>query len=323
MGWSHGSSVITLKTAASAFDPSANCFDSDSVTIECESNGFAQWQFTVPSSGYYSFSVPAFVAFGSGVYFTPFIDNIPIEHGIDAVSGSDYTYEVQGGTSPYTASSIYLYAGQHTLQLGPELANASAVFFNAPTITLTSLAAPPAESAGTRDPTIQPLRSYNIWNTAIGSGATWCAQTDGDCATLEGLANSSVNAGSFSEPVYVASNSDPLITIKTSFNGLPTLISQIITNWNTGFTVAPGGDSNIVVYDPTHSFIMDGYNCSITSSPYSVSCSPIIKESVCDGANGAGLGAVVGLMRTSEIQAQLYPHMLQYALSKDAMKAEH
>ena len=81
---------------------------------------------------------------------------------------------------------------------------------SAVSVELTSPAAPPSEPAGSRDPTVQPLRSYNIWNTAIGSGAVWSNTGDPDTQAIIGSASgATINSGCWSIPVYMAKTSDP------------------------------------------------------------------------------------------------------------------
>jgi hypothetical protein len=294
-----------------------------------DGNDAAGVSFTISDSGYYTITVPAAIWARTGttpVPLTLWFDYAPVDHGVDSISGSNFVYEVDNPSCiylcpfvSYTSLQMYIYAGTHILQLGClNCGGGVGIYVQNVQLNLVSTSAPPAEPAGSRDPSIQPFRSYNIWNTAIGSGAVWCASTDADCTELNGLSGF-VNSGAWSSAIYNASISDPVITARAFFNAWPYLSFSYMSPWNESFAPAAGADHNMDVYDPTKSIIQEGDNCAITSSPYTVVCAPQTQTPACSGANGVGIN-INGMMRVSEIEAQYYPHMLQYTLPLTALK---
>jgi hypothetical protein len=189
----------------------------------------------ITQSGYYTVTVKAGVWYGSVLPAMALaFDNQILGHGIDLVSGATNVWTVQlsapGCTSAvclplsYSTTDLYLYAGTHTVQMRCLNCGGSAgLFVSEIDFVETSIAAPPREPAGSRDPTIQPFRSYQILNTAIGSGAVWSGATDADTLAITSAANAHVNSEGFSYPIYHASVSDPLIYVRNFYNGIPTL----------------------------------------------------------------------------------------------------
>lgn len=316
--------TITIPISAFTYDPNNQCFNLTTV-VGCSSDGYGYAAFSVPVTGCYTVSQAANLSFGTLPFFAILIDNVLLDHGTDATTSSNYIWNVASEASPYTATKC-LYKGNHTYQIGPQLTQSAQINFSPPTLTFIAGSAFPVQPAGTRDPTVQPFASYSIWNTSIGSSATWCLSTDADCTTLHTLFGV-VNGGSFSENICTASTTaDPLLTMNQVWNGLPSLPfpnPPLSGSWNTSCVPANGGDHNLAVYSAAHDWIFDGYNCgaALLTNPYAVSCSPMVPESVCDGDAGSALGGIPGMMRLSEVLAQSYPHQLSYQLSKDALKA--
>jgi hypothetical protein len=232
--------------------------------------------FTISSTGYYTMTVPAGIWYGTGGFPTMlvYIDNQPIGHGLDLISSATnaFTIAYSPNTSCVTGNmcnflnqvtpNIYLYAGSHTMQVACGGCNAYGMRMTDITFQQTTIGGAPSEPAGSRDPTVQPFRSYQWLNNPIGSSATWCAATDADCAQFLRAAWT-VQSNSYSYPIYVAQVSDPNITLETYFSGVPWIPTPVTAAWNPSFTPAAGGDHNMVVYNPAHSSMTDGYNCTI------------------------------------------------------------
>ena len=261
-----------------------------------------------------AYAVPAPIAL--------FLDGLPQGHGPDPKSGSDYVWSVTGQQTfaQYTAGNIYLYAGSHTMGLQCLACSWSTTvaLVSAVSVELTSTAAPPSEPAGSRDPTVQPLRSYNIWNTAIGSGAVWSNTDDPDTqAIISSASGATINSGCWSIPVYIAKTSDPF-----GYFAAPTRNTMPINN---GYytQLAPdvlpscGSDRDITLYDSTHRYMQEFQGCSRDLAPAAgYQCYDNLLTDVCEGQNPTGTFTswTPGLIRVSEIQRGLIPHMLSFAM---------
>ncbi len=310
--WSPQAETVTLPLTS--FVSLSNTVGVNVINITYNGRGASQAQFYIPISGWYSFSIPAAIWMSSGsgyLPFTVFLDSAPIDHGPDPLTLSNFVFGVPYAPActslcpytNYTASGIYLSAGDHNIQVQCLECGSIGLLTAVPVLTLNVASPPPFEPAGNRDPTIQPFRSYSMWNAALGSRATWSLPTDADTQMLVALGGF-INSGFFSEPVYVGQLTDPLISVTPFYNGLPTLFAPFKMNFNATHTVAPGGDNNIVAYSADHSIILDGLNCSITMSPFGIVCSPVDEISVCAADNVVGTGVhgagAPGILRLSE-----------------------
>ena len=80
---------------------------------------------------------------------------------------------------------------------------------------------------------------------------------------------------------------------------------------------ACGTDAHISLYDPTHRYIQEFLSCSPISAPArGYQCYDNLRTDVCEGQNPTGTFTswTPGLIRVSEIQRGLIPHMLAYAM---------
>jgi hypothetical protein len=287
-------------------------------------NNGTQFSQRIKENGYYSITISATLASNHASAPAPialFVDGLPQGHGPDPVSGSDYVWNVtnQGAFAKYTAANIYLYAGTHTVGmqcLACSLSTTTALI-GAVTLELTSTAAPPYEPTGQRDPTVQPLRSYNIWNTSIGSGAVWSSKGDPDTqAIINSALGATINSGCWSVPVYVAKTTDPVGFFATPTYDVMPISSGYFTNIPTNAQPACGTDANITLYDPTHRWMQEFLSCSPTSLPKGFQCYYNLMTDVCEGQNPTGTFTswTPGLIRVSDIQKRLISHMLSFAM---------
>jgi hypothetical protein len=287
-------------------------------------NDGAQYSQRVERGGYYSIVVSAGIGLKSiaPAPIALFLDGLPQGHGPDPASGSDYVWNVTGqhSVADYVARNIYLYPGNHTVALQClecSLAGTTARIGSV-TVVLTSTEAPPPEPAGSRDPTIQPLRSYNIWNRAIGGEAIWSKRDDADTQAIVHSANgATINSGCWSFPVYVAQTRDPIGYFATPTNNVMPISFGYHTPLAAGVRPSCGTDTNITLYDPTHRYMQEFLGCSALSGPTrGYRCYDNLVTDVCEGQNPTGTFTswTPGLIRVSEIQKGLIPHMLRYAM---------
>jgi hypothetical protein len=284
----------------------------------------AQYSQQIKSSGYYSIIISAGLDPGSAAPapIALFLDGLPQGHGPDPMSGSDYVWNVTGQRTfaQYTAGNIYLYAGSHTVGLQCLACSWSTTvaLVSAVSVELTSTAATPSEPAGSRDPTVQPLRSYNIWNTAIGSGAVWSNTDDADTqAIITSASGATINSGCWSIPVYIAKTGDPVGYFATPTRNIMPINAPYHTQLPPEALPSCGSDRNITLYDPTHRYMQEFQGCTLVRA-HSVAyqCYDNLLTDVCEGQNPTGTFTswTPGLIRTSEIQKGLIPHMLRFAM---------
>lgn len=291
--------------------------------LEFTANDGAQYTKRIEQNGYYSIVVTARARSMEVDKFAPislFVDGLPQGHGTDPVSGSDFVWDVEASEkfTTYTASHIYLYVGRHTIGLRClECSNQITAIVSAVEVNLISSAAPPFEPPGSRDPTIQPLRSYNIWNTAIGTGAVWSKASDLDTqAIIKSAAGATINSGAWSIPVYVAKRSDPTGYFATPSNNIMPISRGYAANIPAGVRPSSDSDANITLYDPTHRWMQEFLGCRPMRLLRGFACYDNLKTDVCEGQNPTGsfTSWTPGLIWVSEIQGGFIPHMLRFAM---------
>lgn len=312
-----------LPLASFTFSPGSASYYS-SPHIYFVGDGGAQYSQQIKSSGYYSIMVSASLDLGSTAPapIALFLDGLPQGHGPDPMSGSEYVWNVSGQRTfrQYTTDNIYLYAGIHTVGLQCLACSrpTTVALIEAVSVSLTSTAAPPSEPAGSRDPTVQPLRSYNIWNTAIGSGAIWSKTSDPDTrAIISSASGATINSGCWSVPVYIAKSSDPEGYFAAPTNNVMPISSGYYTQLASDVQPACGTDAPFTLYDPTHRYMQEFLGCRpITRPATGYQCYDNLLTDVCEGQNPTGTFTswTPGLIRVSEIQKGLIPHMLAYAM---------
>ena len=315
--------AYSLPLASFTFSPGSASYYSSPYIYFVGDNG-AQYSQQIEQSGYYSIIVSAGLRSEDTdpAPIALFLDGLPQGHGPDPFSGSDYVWSVTGNRTfaQYTADNIYLYAGTHTVGLQCLACSWSTTvaLVSAVSVDLTSTAAPPSEPPGSRDPTVQPLRSYNIWNTAIGSGAVWSNMDDPDTqAIIRSASGAAINAGCWSIPVYIAKTSDPVGYFAAPTNNVMPISSGYYTQLASDVQPSCGSDTNITLYDPTHRYMQEFLGCSAISTPVAgYQCYDNLLTDVCEGQNPTGTFTswTPGLIRVSEIQQGLIPHMLSFAM---------
>jgi hypothetical protein len=297
--------------------------------IEFTGNDGAQYTGRIQRNGYYSIVITARVRSGEVDKFAPialFVDGLPQGHGTDLVSSSDYVWSVGESekVTTYITPHVYLYAGKHTIGLRClDCSARTTAVVGAVAINLTSSAPPPFEPTGARDPTIQPLRSYSIWNTAIGSGAVWSKASDVDTqAIIKSAAGATINSGIWSIPIYVAKHSDPTGYFAAPYNNVMPISCGYTTNIPATVQPSSGSDANITLFDSTHRWMQEFLGCRPTRSPRGFACYDNLKTDVCEGQNPTGsfTSWTPGLIRVSEIRYGLIPHMLRFAMPRTMTK---
>ena len=315
--------IYSLPLASFTFSPGSASYYASPYIYFVGANG-AQYSQKIKRSGYYSIIVSANLgsAYAVPAPIALFLDGLPQGHGPDPKSGSDYVWSVTGQRTfaQYTAGNIYLYAGSHTVGLQCLACSWSTTvaLVSAVSVELTSTAAPPSEPAGSRDPTVQPLRSYNIWNTAIGSGAVWSNTDDPDTqAIISSASGATINSGCWSIPVYIAKTSDPFGYFAAPTRNIMPINNGYYTQLAPDVLPSCGSDRVITLYDPTHRYMQEFQGCSRILAPAAgYQCYDNLLTDVCEGQNPTGTFTswTPGLIRVSEIERGLIPHMLSFAM---------
>jgi hypothetical protein len=263
-----------------------------------------------PSTGYYTFTVQALASISGavGAAYWVGLDRHPMDHGYDPISESYYytvTQTVSSGNYPSAWSAagatqtvtFYVTAGTHEVEIYYLGARTGLTGFG--TITITNATGPafPPEPPGSRSASSQPFSSWSIWNTALGSGATWSGsvlcmrQANGsaipnsvpgcDPATTDiTSAGATINSGWYSNPTFAAQASDPVQTfVDDSGNAHPEWPNLVINapgipsskypnaTWPDPPLAAQGGDAHLGVFTADKTTLFSGDACAVALSP--------------------------------------------------------
>ncbi|MFN8037031.1 MAG: PA14 domain-containing protein [Acidimicrobiia bacterium] len=176
----------------------------------------------------------------------------------------------------------------------------------------------PAPVPGTRDAALWPFSASGPWNVPRGEGATFT--TDARTSDVRSGVGW-VNAGSWSQPVYVAAASDPLRTVSGRNQ---TLRYQIPA----GARPSPDDDAEMNVISPDHRWVNEIYGAvgPDGGGNYSTSwnlLSPIDLQGPGGGADlgirASGVPAIAGLIRTWELNGGSIKHAIAVSLSQSKM----
>lgn len=278
-------------------------------------------QVQFPYDGTYNFVMSACLvgsAFGNGAYeglARLSIDQVPVGVGNGFVQQITNFDNQCTNPADYTFSARVL-AGNHFVQLwlysSPNEIVVTNMAINVETIV------GPAEPTGSRDGTLQPMSSWSIWNTAIGSGAVWSSATDADTQTIDG-AQGIINSSAWSVPVYVGHATDPVQTFITDDTAFE-LAGNASVHMPSGMTAAPpvdGGDHTLALYDATNPrWQFSGFGCTVMAT--GVDCGRTQIFDMCNGFNnatGEGSGQIPGLIRSWEATSGSIKHMLLVGLA--------
>ncbi|MFN8037032.1 MAG: PA14 domain-containing protein [Acidimicrobiia bacterium] len=258
-----------------------------------------------------------------------------------AVGLQDYSVEVPMSQGVHTVQLDYFHdSGQAVLSYdvapssvvpapsrGPTTTTAAPTTTTAVRTTTTTAAAPapapspapaPAPAPGTRDAALWPFSASGPWNVPRGEGATFT--TDARTSDVRSGVGW-VNAGSWSQPVYVAAASDPLRTVSGRNQ---TLRYQIPA----GARPSPDDDAEMNVISPDHRWVNEIYGAvgPDGGGNYSTSwnlLSPIDLQGPGGGADlgirASGVPAIAGLIRTWELNGGSIKHAIAVSLSQSKM----
>ncbi len=264
-----------------------------------------------PVSGVYSFELNAGgeIINGVGAHAQIFTD----------YSGPKSNINVDAGITLHNYTvNIFVPAGNHPIHVNytnptsnpPRLFRISRL-----TIRLVSRAA--VNMSGTRDPWLQPFGSSSLWNTAIGSGAQWSLESDPDTQDVT-IPDGTINAGQWSQPFYLGSDSDPLGTLHDlkPWGWWPVPDSTI--HIPAEATPDPALDRHIILFNSDKREMFQNFDC-VRNLQRGFDCSLRAIDDV--GGSGLGMNWGSGVIRKWEIEAGVIRHMLRYALPKSRTKS--
>lgn len=171
----------------------------------------------------------------------------------------------------------------------------------------------------TREAWRWPFAADSPWNRGVGAGAEFEGEDGARTADLiDDDVPTYVNAGSFSHPIYRATDEDPMATVEVRDG---TTVRYRIPD---AARPAAGTDAHLHVVDPKgdvlhESFKMAGENPAWTSGYYVRTDlrGPGVGE---EGVRAYGGSAVGGLIRAWELRAGEIAHALALALDGDALR---
>jgi hypothetical protein len=187
--------------------------------------------------------------------------------------------------------------------------------------------AAPAATSG-RDPWMQPFTRTSIWNMPIGSGAEYSQPSDPMTTDLRsGVAV--LNSGMWSEAAYLASSSDPVVTVTTQ-EGAQGQLNE--GPWHIHASASmhpdPSSDAHLAIVDPSHGYSTELYGATINSDGSISAVRGYQVDLYGDGAKLYGSSTVHdlmllgmgGLIRVDELKNLHIPHATTVVLSPSRLK---
>jgi hypothetical protein len=213
----------------------------------------------------------------------------------------------------------------------PDAATLSAPISSAPAPVTTPTTGAPTTSTtsaplpATRDASLWPFASNSPFNTPVGSGAQFAADSDVRNRDLT-ADHAYINASYWSHPVYQATTSDPMRTVTDPLKTLQYRIPATATP-----SAPTPGDQSLLVIDPTKRWLYESW---LTTPVLGSNGQPtgnytsgnLIRIDLTDsgfgtwGTRAAGASAFGGLIRSWEIQQNSIHHALAFALPRERMQ---
>jgi hypothetical protein len=296
-----------------------------------------------PSSGEYTFSVPAF-AEGASPPIPPqsglllVIDGVPVAT-VGRAAGYEWTNCVDNlkPAKTYTWKGSFL-KGTHSVVIAM---NSVAVPGSYPSGYLQQIerikidatgVAYPAEPAGNRDPALQPFSSLHWMNLAINDGATWSQPTDGDQQMLASMDVVPINSEWWTNGTWTGAATDPVWQWR-AYGG----DAHVVGDGKKSYPVhAPQnmvpspGDNGLFITDATNkryqycgfSFVVDANAHTATSNgPGANNAYGIVIDSynATEHAYHQQIGASGGMIRQWELDTGEIKHKLIFGMAGNMM----
>ncbi|MCU1373656.1 MAG: hypothetical protein JWO68_942 [Actinomycetia bacterium] len=185
-----------------------------------------------------------------------------------------------------------------------------------PTTTTVPAPEPPV---ATRVAGLWPFASTSPWNMPIGSGAGYQAATDAKTATLldTGKASAWVNAEQYSHPVYQASATDPMVTVRRAG------FVDVTFRLPLGAAAAAGSDRHLHVVAPDGRWLDEDWNVQgvapLLTTGYHVRTDLYGPGVGQGGVRAYGGSAIGGLIRTWELDQGAIGHAIAIAIDGDQL----
>lgn len=195
-----------------------------------------------------------------------------------------------------------------------------------PTPTVAATAAPTAAynpAPGSRDAYLWPFASSSPWNHPIGSGAQYAGGGDPRSQQLAG-SGGGINAGSWSHPVYLASSSDPQLSILQQ--GRFVMTARVPGNAEAALPNTNGSDSHLHIAQPDHRTLIEMFGADRVSDGWDASRVEQIDlygSGIVTGTRAYGGSAIGGLLRRWEVEALDIRHALALSLPESMLRSGH
>ncbi len=172
--------------------------------------------------------------------------------------------------------------------------------------------------AGQRDPALHPFSVDSPWNTPVGSGAVYAGTND---ARTRAVQNDRfvfwTNAEQFSQPIYTANESSPLVQVR--LDDSPTGPRTITIRWPEGAVPDPAGDANVNIINPDGETTWDLWLVRRDGNGWRAGFGTLVDlrgSGFENGTRAAWASAIGGLIRTHELDALEIPHALAMAADR-------
>lgn len=197
------------------------------------------------------------------------------------------------------------------------------------TLVAPALVAPAAalEAAATRDPAYWPFAASDPFNTPLGSGAQYVAET----SPVFTQSGASLNVTNWSLPVYIAKDTDPIVNVYAANRDI--LKPAVNVNVRVPADARPDaqGDHHLLIIDPTHSTVVELWRATRLANGNITATSGYVNDLEgaatfyagtqlnWHGIRASGISGLAGLIRRDELVAGYIPHALAIAVQPTAL----
>jgi len=185
---------------------------------------------------------------------------------------------------------------------GATAASTPAPATRTPDSVVTSAPAPPTAY----DLALRPFGAASPWNTRVSAAASWGSASDARTTALLST-GTYINAGAYSTPVFIATNSDPTRTIRSPQG-------TIAIHVPASATPANGTDATFTIIDPTHTYVDDFWIYDGNGTAQRHVRSSLGGTGVEGGIRAAGFSAIGGLIRKWEVDAGSIDHAVELTI---------
>ncbi|MGD9723014.1 MAG: carboxypeptidase regulatory-like domain-containing protein [Pirellulales bacterium] len=184
------------------------------------------------------------------------------------------------------------------------------------------------QAAIARDPALWPFASGDPFNTPLGSGAQYVAETS---PVFDPSGGANLNVRNWSHPVYIASATDPIVTITAPNSDILQPALNVQVRVPADATPDAQTDGSLHIIDPTHQTVVELWRAVRQSNGNITATAGIVNDLTgpatfnkgtslnWHGIRAGGMSGIAGLIRREELQSLNIPHALAIAVRPTAL----